>query len=190
MNTVNNNKMLRQSKKLDKKRNNYITKLFLRIFLSSLLLLLFILMDNYNINSRVKIKDNFNFYKLVKVTKNLFGDFISINTEKMVGLEQNFEFIEFIDNCNYITNHSFNGVTNIDSGIITNIKMVDNLYNVTVQSEEYTYVYMGLENIDYSLYSFVESGTILGNAYNNNELYQFQVLISKGDKFYEYYEQN
>ena len=66
---------MRKNKNLSKKnKSNYITKLFFRIFLSSLILLFLVTISPKELKN--KIKEDVSFLKFVKTFNSLFGEII------------------------------------------------------------------------------------------------------------------
>ena len=177
-------------KKNEKSKNNYITKLFFRIFLSSIILLLLVIFNNANLNN--KIKDNINFYKIFTKVNTAFGNIIEIKQNDLVDNLVFFDSINYENGKNNIINYSFEGVTNLKCGIITSIKKNnDETYSISIKAEdEYTNSYNFLTSIDYGIYEYVSTGDILGKSKKENDLFIYQIEITKDGKSYDYYETN
>lgn len=179
---------------LKKIRYNYVTKLFFRIFLSTLILLCLVVSDKISMNvkniklSEYTINKQWNFLKLVSSFNAMFGEFIVLSDDKTVDGSLYYDEIEYVNGINYITNHG-NGVVISKSGVITRIiKDDNNTYTVDIQTnDDYIFTYRGLTGLDYSIYSYLEQGSILGLASLNEEGYQFSLIIKKGDVSYDYY---
>lgn len=173
---------------------NFITKLFLRIFLSSFILLMLIvankvtmLKKNYKI-TELTLEKNWNFLKLVTTFNGLFGEFIVINNDKQVSMGSLYDEIVYQDNINHIYNYQFDAGYCLASGVITKItKDKNNLYTITIQTQDdFVYEYRNLSSFDYHIYNYVEVGSILGLSQNLNDKYMYDLVIQKGDQFYEY----
>ena len=177
-------------KKSEKKNYNYISKLFFKIFLSSLLLFSLVLIDkNETINIKEKIKSDFNFLKIVSFANKHFGNIIDLNGDINVDSKEYYEVVEYINNKNIVHNYSFDGVVNINNGVITKIEKNNNSYNITIKGEDdFNYVFYGLVNIDYNIYSYVKEGEVIGLAAKNNDYYSFELEIIKDGVYYDYFE--
>ena len=102
-----------------------------------------------------------------------------------VDLITNYESIEYSNGINYITNKSFNGVSSACSGIVVRITKQNNLYNVTIKSEDdLEYTYGGLSSIDVSLYSYVVTNNTIGTAFFNDQNYSFTLEIKNDSTVY------
>ncbi|MCI5787963.1 MAG: hypothetical protein MR002_01190 [Acholeplasmatales bacterium] len=174
----------------NKVRSNYVTKLFLRIFLSSLLLLLLILGNNYAVkNDKISfgkktIEKNTNFIKIANIFNSIFGNFIPIDggNDVLVDATTLYGSINYVEGINYIDNNSFEGVYNFEAGIIIKkTKDKDGLYTITVLSQDnICYTYIGLTTCNFNLYSYVSKKTIIGNGLQDqNGNYQFKLIIEK-----------
>ena len=174
----------------NKIRSNYVTKLFLRIFLSSLLLLLLILGNNYAVkNDKISfgkktIEKNTNFIKIANIFNSIFGNFIPIDggNDVLVDATTLYGSINYVEGINYIDNNSFEGVYNFEAGIIIKkTKDKDGLYTITVLSQDnICYTYIGLTTCNFNLYSYVSKKTIIGNGLQDqNGNYQFKLIIEK-----------
>lgn len=196
------NKAMRSKKNRsdsDKKKihNNFVSRLFFRIFLSSLILLTFVITDKITIQKTGKgfftnvISKNWNFLKMTKTFNSLFGNFLPVNDEEVYSSNV-YDKVIYQDGINYVTNNSFSGVTNLTSGVITKIKKEKNkTYTVTIQgSDDYLYTYSGLTSIDYRIYNYVNASDILGLASLNNGTYHFEVMIEKEGVKYDFYEKS
>lgn len=173
---------------------NFITKLFLRIFLSSFILLMLIvankvtmLKKNYKI-TELTLEKNWNFLKLVTTFNGLFGEFIVINNDKQVSMGSLYDEIVYQDNINHIYNYQFDAGYCLASGVVTKItKDKNNLYTITIQTQDdFVYEYRNLSSFDYHIYNYVEVGSILGLSQNLTDKYTYDLVIQKGDQFYEY----
>lgn len=175
---------------------NYVSKLFFRIFLSSLLLLMLIVTDKVTYKKTktniidTTIRRNWNFLKMTNVFNSLFGQFFKIDDTVDVYHANVYDNVKYENNVNYITNHSFSGVTNLTSGIITKIKKEkDGTYTITIQgSDDFIYTYGKLTSVDYHIYNYVDASDILGLASYDNSKYHFTLTIEKEGVYYDFYE--
>ena len=78
----------------------------------------------------------------------------------------------------------------ISSGVVSKIvKNKDKTYTITIQGiDDYVYIYDGLESIDFSIYNYVEKGTVIGLAKKENNQYTFKLTIKKDGKYYDFYD--
>ncbi len=168
----------KKNKTIENKKT-YFDKLYIRIFLSSFLLLIMILLNNiYEINF---INYNYNIIPLLNILTNHYD----INTDLPVNLETIYEKIDYLNGINYIKNTSFNGVVSTDNGIVVSIKKQDNLYYVTIIGEnDLEYTYGGLESIDVTIYMYITSDKIIGSCPKVNDYYTFTLEIKKEDVNY------
>lgn len=176
-------KLYKLKKYKKNKETTYFDKLYIRIFLSSLLLLVFIGCKNlFNFNIINNLNNNMNIFPLLNLFTNM--DDFQIN-DLPVDLITNYENIEYSNGINYITNESFNGVASASTGIVVKIIKQNNLYEVTIKSEDgLEYTYRGLSSIDVSLYSYVLVNNPIGTAYFNNQMYNFSLEIKDDNTVY------
>ena len=176
------NRKSKRIKKLNKRKDKktYFDKLYIRIFLSSLLLL--ILIGGKNL-LKLSIIDNINNNMNILPILNLFTNMNDFNINDLpVDLITNYENIEYSKGINYITNESFNGVATACSGIVVKIVKHNHLYEVTIKTEDdLEYIYRGLASVDVYLYSYVVVNNTIGTASFNNQKYTFNIEI-KDDK--------
>lgn len=166
--------------KISRTKRKLIDKLFFRIFLSSLTLLLMVLFNRYNLfNFNDVISSNINFSVLTKQVNTLLDD------TQTVSNEINFQLLNYTNEMNHFQS-TFNGVYNISSGVVVKIEKEDELYNITIlTTEDYEYTYKGLESINCYLYEYISEGKIIGTVSQNNN-YMYLVSIYKDGKYYEY----
>lgn len=175
---------------------NYVSKLFFRIFLSSLILLMLIVTDrvSYKKNKTniidTNIRKNWNFLKMTNVFNTLFGQFFKIDNIVNVYHANVYDNVKYDNHINYITNHSFSGVTNLTSGIITRIKKEkDGTYTITIQgNDDFIYTYGKLTSIDYYIYNYIDASDIIGLASAEDNKYYFTLIIEKEGVYYDFYE--
>lgn len=175
---------------------NYVTKLFFRIFLSSVILLglvvsnrVFTFKDGATLKEKT-VERNWNFMKLAGTFNALFGNFLPKDIDQVVYQTDIYEQVVFHQNLNYVENTAFNGVKNLTSGVVSCIKKgEDGTFSITIQSiDDFEYTYMGLKTSDVSIYSYVSSESILGLAEEKNGKYTFMVKIQKDGKAYDFYD--
>lgn len=174
------NKKQRRNNKLNKKKRSYFDKLYIRIFLSSLLLLILLGSKNlFNLNIFNTVNQNMNILPIV----NLFTKIYDIPEDIVVNITDNYEEIEYINGINYITNKSFNGVTIIKTGIVVKIEKLNDLYYVTIKSDDgIEYTYGNLTNLDVSIYSYVTANSTIGSALYIDDEYRFSLKIKDGNE--------
>lgn len=181
------------SEEVKKKKLNYIDKLFIRIFLSSLVVLLLISLDFLKINFNYVYKDNLNFLKFANLFNGNFGNFISSDIDKNAYSLNTYDevFYDKENNINIVYNYGFDGIYNLENGIVTKIIRNSNgLYEVTIKGYDgYNYTYLDIESIDYHIYSYIGSNGIIGLApYDKNlNYFTFKLIIEKEGVFYDYY---
>lgn len=165
------------------KEKTYFDKLYIRIFLSSLLLLFLISSQNiFNLNIINNINNHMNILPILNLFTNMNDFYID---DIPVELITNYENVEYSNGINYITNKSFNGVSSACSGIVVRITKQNNLYNVTIKSEDdLEYTYGGLSSIDVSLYSYVVTNNTIGTAFFNDQNYSFTLEIKNDSTVY------
>ncbi len=174
---------------LKKRKLNYIDKLFLRIFLSSLLILTLILFDYSKI-----FKDNLNFLKIAKIFNGNFGNFMTLKIEEHAYASTTYDevFYDPITKVNTVYNYGFDGITNLENGIVTKIYHKQNgYYDITIKGYDgYNYTYYDLESIDFRIYSFVSNEAIIGAASYDEKMkcYSFKLTIEKEGVYYDYYQ--
>lgn len=185
-------KILKKNKEVEKqnkKKKKLLDKLFLRIFLSSLIILLSVLLFK-NTNFKEKLNKNFNFLSLTTLINSTLGNFIEID-DKAVYSSSIYDEIYFDGRINKIINNNFNGVYSLTSGVITKIERNKDTgtYNVTVLgSDDYEYIYLGLKEFDLYLYAYVTHETVLGIAEEENDKFKFSLIIRKDGVNFNFYE--
>lgn len=194
-------KIVKSDKKLSdsskkKIRNNFVTKLFLRIFLSTFILLCLVIIDKVSISvqnvklSENTIRKNLNFLKMVTLFNGMFGEFIIIDDDLNVDSSNLYDQVRYQNNINYVVNDNFSGVVSSASGVVTKIiKHNDDTYAITLEaSDGFEYTYDGLITIDFSIYNYIGKGTIIGLAKTQDEKYTFELIIKKDGKYYDFYQ--
>lgn len=168
---------------LKKQQKTFFDKLYIRIFLSSILLLFLLLTKNiFKINEVNIINNHMNIFPLIQLFTNVY-DFN--NKDLQVDLSTNYEYINYKNGINYITNESFNGVNAASTGIVVKISKHKNIYSVTIKDEnEFEYIYDGLNNLDVSLYSYVLVNDVIGSVESIDSCFRYTITINKNDKTY------
>lgn len=177
------------------KKLNKIDKLFIRIFLSTLLLFCLLICDKFNQFQPIShmMNDNINFVKYSKIFNGVFGNFIPIN-DMTVDHEILYDIVNYENNVNIIMNYTFDGVYCCESGVVTKIKKTKNqTYEITIKSESgINYIYSNLVSCDVNIYSYINYKDIIGKAsYDNiNQCFGFNLIIEEKGVFYDYFEKS
>lgn len=186
-NTYSNNK------KEKKKKLKYIDKLFIRIFFSSICLLLITLITNISPNNKDKINSflnhNINFLNISKSINNLFNNNIFNYGEVFVYSQTFYEEVNYDNEINYISSATFAGVEALVDGVVIKIEKNGNCFNIVIlASDGIYYEYINLESIDVNIYSYINQGEVIGKAKYINNKYTFCLKIKKDNKYISYYE--
>lgn len=172
-----------------KKHLKFIDKVFIRIFFSSIILLLLTYFNTFNNDINVKISENINFLSISKTIDNLFNTNIFNKGELTVYSQAFYEEVKFENEVNYISNSSFAGVESLVDGIVIKIEKRNELYNIYIQSsDDLIYKYCNLESIDVHIYSYVNQKDVIGKAVFDDEKYKFELIILNDNKPLSYYE--
>ena len=163
--------------------------MFIRIFFSSIILLLLTYFNTFNNDINVKISENINFLSISKTIDNLFNTNIFNKGELTVYSQAFYEEVKFENEVNYISNSSFAGVESLVDGIVIKIEKRNELYNIYIQSsDDLIYKYCNLESIDVHIYSYVNQKDVIGKAVFDDEKYKFELIILNDNKPLSYYE--
>lgn len=179
-----------------KDKKTYIDDLFLRIFLSSLLLLCLCAIERFipNYNLRINLNYNFNLIKATKLFANTPLEIITEDEVITVYETDVYDKVSYDNGINYVTNNNYAGVDNLISGYVVKIlKDKDNngniIYTVVVKGADgLEYTYLELESIDVSLYRYLDAKETIGKAKYDDDAYHFKLIIeNKGEKisFYD-----
>ena len=188
---LNNIDIDKKDKNKNKNKLNYIDKLFIRIFLSSLLLFSLVIINKPKLKNM--INKEMNFLSYAKIFNGVFDGFIPVSDE-VVYNKNAFDNVVYLDDVriNEVHNYTINYIHPLVEGVVTKIyKDKNGLYSVYIKSiDGFTYIYEGLETIDVSIYSFVTDSSIIGSAlYDNNLLcFKFNLIIEKDGEYFSYYE--
>ena len=172
-----------------KKHLKFIDKVFIRIFFSSIILLLLTYFNSFNNNIKMIITENINFLSISQTIDNLFNTNFFNKGELTVYSQAFYEEVKFENEVNYISNSSFAGVESLVDGVVIKIEKINNLYNIYIQSSDnLIYKYCNLENIDVHIYSYVTQKEVIGKAILIDDKYKFELIILKDNKQISYYE--
>ncbi len=174
----------RYKKYLKEEGVNKTTLFFLRVFISSLLLLLLVLINtkfNYNLDFFTK---HLNFTKISNSVVSLFND----SKIKLENVNAELNYLECFYEKGVNEYHSENNIVNaLESGTVIKITKENNLYSVILQtSDDFLFEYSNLENIDVYLYEYIDVGKIIGSATIINNHYVYRIKVCKDDICYEY----
>jgi hypothetical protein len=178
--------------KAQKTKQTYFDKLYLRMFLSALLLLGFISMGRAGLSTpiREELNDNMNILKFVAFFNGIFGDtFIPTPDDIPVVSSTLYESVKYQDGINYVENTSFDGVYTAMTGVVVKIVKDDSgKYQITIKGyDDREYEYRDLESVDFSIYSFVPENAIIGKAGKVGEVYTFALIIRERGKPVDFY---
>lgn len=177
-----------------KESKTFFDRLFLRIFLSSLLMLCIVggerLLSMTKIDFKINhfLTNNINFIKFAKFFNG--GVFSIIPDDEIIDVyEENvYDFVEYEGGVNIVKNETFAGAVNLVSGYVTRIVKNETGYHITIKGVDgLEYEYLELESIDFHIYEYVKAGEVIGKA-RFDDVYQFKLIISENDEVYSFYE--
>ena len=156
---------------------NIIDKFIYKLLFLTFILLVAVVLNNYQIISLNKLKtilsQNIN---ITNVVKTVNGDLNLIDLgDNTIQVNKNDYLIEEIDGL-YIYKQKNNKVINQTVGSVVKIVKYNNLYNVTILDENNNYInYMDLKNINVKVYEIVKVNDIIGecNSLNSNNSYRY-----------------
>lgn len=156
---------------------NIIDKFIYKLLFLTFILLVAVVLNNYQIISLNKLKtilsQNIN---ITNVVKTVNGDLNLIDLgDNTIQVNKNDYLIEEIDGL-YIYKQKNNKVINQTVGSVVKIVKYNNLYNVTILDENNNYInYMDLKNINVKIYEIVKVNDIIGecNSLNSNNSYRY-----------------
>lgn len=156
---------------------NIIDKFIYKLLFLTFILLVAVVLNNYQIISLNKLKtilsQNIN---ITNVVKTVNGDLNIIDLgDNTIQVNKNDYLIEEIDGL-YIYKQKNNKVINQTVGSVVKIVKYNNLYNVTILDENNNYInYMDLKNINVKIYEIVKVNDIIGecNSLNSNNSYRY-----------------
>ena len=192
-----NNKYLHQRSYYKTKQNKleytFFDKLFLKIFLSSFLLLSISIIEKTKLDNYIN-KELHSSFNLIYIIDLFNHKIINIDSDKLEEVYSSsfYEYVIYENNVNRVYNGS-NEVKNLISGYVIKIEKDKELYNVVIKSiDGLEYKYCNLESINVRMYEYVEHNKILGSScYNEIKLkYEFLLVISDYNKYYNYYEKS
>lgn len=163
-----------------KHKNNF----FKRLFISSVLLLIYTIISTYSNISLKFISKPMNITNLGNILIGTFDNEFKNKTTQTSTII--FDQIKYQNDENIIFS-STNSVINIKPGIVIKIEKKDSLYNVTIQTKDNLYYeYKGLEAINCSLYQYLYTEEVIGNAIFSDDFYQYRIKIYDENGVYEY----
>lgn len=179
-----------EQKKLKKKKA--IDRLFKRIFLSALLLLILCLSDNLKVNNIKKaLNHNINFMKIAKIFNGSLGIFTPSENIVEAYTKETYDFSNFDGKYNYIENYTTDAISTLSSGVVVRIEKTNDKYNVFVLDVSGTiYGYLDLEVINHRIYDYINKDDIIGKAFYNmeSEAFEFKLTIEDKGIYYDYYQ--
>ena len=174
-----------QHKKQATKKNKFFDSLLKRIFISSLILLTVVLINNVTDFQFSFLNKQFNFTKIGIDMISVFND--HKNIEQVLNTTCDYEKSNYNGTVNIFSSNSTNSVKALKSGVVTKISKENELYTITIQTyENYYYEYSDLVEIDCYLYQYITIDKIIGLANNINEKYTFSLKIYDERGNYEY----
>lgn len=193
------------NKKKSKSRNKVtimITSFITRLLITSIIILLYVVLLRQPFYKTSKIKkivsNEFNFLKMVNsLDRTLFNNQllskILRSTDSIVATKVAtnlyFDCIDYIDGVNYITNKDNDSCTSIDIGVVTSIRCINNLYEVSIlSSNDITYTYGNLSQINIKIYEYVDACKIIGKSSVISDAFQYSLIIEKDDVRFSYYD--
>ena len=196
------NQYVKYYKEYNKEKSNevdktFFDKLFFRIFLSSILMLLFVGVDrlctvyNSNFNINIYLKENINLIKILRGFNNTIFKFIDEDSLKEVYDVDFYSNVSYSDGVNQIKLVDSNSVNNLVSGYVIKIEKSNKTYNIYIKGiDGLDYCFIGLSSIDVSIYEYVEAGEILGLASFDDiyEIYFFELIIKDKEEVYSYFD--
>lgn len=190
-------KKIKVQKKAKEKKLKILDRIFIKIFLSSLLLLSLVLANKYAQNKvDYLMNQNINFIKIGNLFSGSLGFVLPNENDITVYSRFSYDCVVYDEETkiNHVYLFTTDAIKPLTSGIVTKIvKNKDHSYNVYItDSSNITYGYLNLQNFDYHIYSFVTNEMIIGKAkYNENEnLFCFDLTIEEKGVYHDYYEKS
>lgn len=180
-------------KKDKKKKLRFIDKVFIRIFFSSICLLLLTFFSSFEskVNNSIQklFNHNINFLQLTNNIDSLFSTNFFNKGDLLVYSSTFYESVEYKNGVNYVSNSSFGGVESLVDGVVIKIEKANNFYSVYIQDiNNVIYEYRNLESIDVNIYTYVSQKEVIGKARYDGVCYRFELLINKGNEYLNYYD--
>lgn len=178
------------NKKMFEVFKSYILSFFLRLLGTTFLLFLAL---SFKTNIDVKnymLSQNISLLKIPFLVTKLLPIENKIS-DVMVVKEHSFDEVNYVFGVNEVINYSSDAVYNFVDGLIIKITKNNYLYSVLIQSSEgVLYEYKNLKSVDFGIYTFVESQTIIGaSVYDDeNAYFKYDLTITKNGKKYGFYE--
>ena len=176
-----------KNKKMNKNKHskNYFDSLFIRIFLSSLIVLIVVLFTNL---TSIRFDFLTKPLNLTKIGVNLISFFDDEKLkETILSTSTDYEEFTFDGKNNIFHSRSTNFVKCLKAGTVIKINKKESLYTITIQTYDgMIYEYLGLLSIDCYLYEYIDIDQIIGTPQIINNVSTFNLIISKDNKYYEY----
>ena len=132
---------------------------------------------------------NINFLQLTNNIDSLFSTNFFNKGDLLVYSSTFYESVEYKNGVNYVSNSSFGGVESLVDGVVIKIEKANNFYSVYIQDiNNVIYEYRNLESIDVNIYTYVSQKEVIGKARYDGVCYRFELLINKGNKYLNYYD--
>lgn len=179
-----------------KSEKTYFDKLFMKIFLSSFIVLLIVITNNLYLNKKInfnvinKINTNINAIKLLSLFNDSVFKFIENDVVDVYSSDV-YDEVRYENNINYIKNYSLNYVRNLVSGYVVRIINDKAGYTIVIKGiDDLEYTFSGMKQINVKMYQYVDENTILGlTSYNEKtKTYEFILIIKEEDRYYSFYD--
>lgn len=162
---------------------NAFDRFLYKLFIMTLLLLLVVGLDRFNIislsNIQNEMSENINFLKIIK-TLNGKTKIIFIDTEDVSPVSGGLYKVKPIENGRRFILDNFEGVECQALGTVVAIKNND-VY--ILGTDNITYIYKGLTDVDVNLYQIVKKNEIIGQAGYSDNTYYFDLYCLKNNKY-------
>ena len=179
-----------------KSEKTYFDKLFMKIFLSSFIVLLIVITNNLYLNKKInfnvinKINTNINAIKILSLFNDSVFKFIENDVVDVYSSDV-YDEVRYENNINYIRNYSLNYVRNLVSGYVVRIINDKAGYTIVIKGiDDLEYTFSGMKQINVKMYQYVDENTILGltNYNEKTKAYEFILIIKEEDRFYSFYD--
>ena len=179
-----------------KSEKTYFDKLFMKIFLSSFIVLLIVITNNLYLNKKInfnvinKINTNINAIKILSLFNDSIFKFIENDVVDVYNRDV-YDEVRYENNINYIKNYSLNYVRNLVSGYVIRIINDNAGYTIVIKGiDDLEYTFSGMKQINVKMYQYVDENTILGltNYNEKTKAYEFILIIKEEDRFYSFYD--
>ncbi len=174
---------------MEEKELNFVDRFLYKFFIGLILLLGLVLLNKFELVSydlvKSKLQEHFN---VIEVIKKINGktNLIPIDFSKdNVVSKTYYNDYEKLEDGYKIKLGDYEAVECYKSGIVVSVnKNKDKTYNILIKGNDgLEYSYEKLTQIDVRIYQYLDSGKILGKAYNENENY-FIFKVYKNKELY------